>query len=217
MNRSMPSADVKMNLLREVEGVPSSPRPVESKRAARLVAGSLLLSFIAFVAYGGVRITGRPPSLVIGTIAGTAIIAALAMWAMIGRGRAMVGRASTWLTAVAIVSPLALLAWKIVWSAQYEHGLDRIDGRVGFRCLGFTLTLGAFPLAALLFSRRGTDAVHPGRAGMGIGVALGLAAATLVDAWCPVAYVPHLLLGHVLPLVVLGAAGLWLGRKILAP
>jgi hypothetical protein len=217
MNRSMPSDGVKMSLLREIEGAPSTPRPLESKRTARLVAGAVLLSLAVFVGYGGVRITGRAPSLVIGTIAGTAIIAALAIWAMIGRGRAMVGRASSWLTAIAIASTLALLGWKIFWSAQYEHGLDRIEGRVGFRCLGFTLTLGAFPLAALLFSRRGTDAVHPGRAGMGIGVALGLAATVLVDAWCPVAYAPHLLLGHILPLVVLGAAGLWLGKKILAP
>jgi hypothetical protein len=217
MNRGMPSDDLKMNLLREIEGVPSTPRPVESKRMARLIGGALLLSVGAFVAYGGVRLTGRAPSLVIGTVAGTSIIAALAAWALIGRGRAMVGRASSWLTAVAIGSPLALLAWKIFWSAQYEHGLDHIEGRVGFRCLGFTLTLGALPLAALLFSRRGTDAVHPGRAGMGIGVAFGLAAATLVDAWCPVAYVPHLLLGHGLPLIVLGAAGFWLGKKILAP
>ena len=217
MNQSMPSEDVKLSLLREIEGVPSTPRPLESKRSARLVAGAVLLSLTAFVAYGGVRITGRAPSLVIGTVTGTAVIAALTMWVMLGRGRAMMGRASSWLTGVAIASPLALLAWKVFLSAQYEHGLDRIEGRMGFRCLGFTLTLGAFPLAALLFSRRGTDAVHPGRAGMGIGVALGLAAATLVDAWCPVAYVPHLLLGHILPLVALGAAGLWLGRKILTP
>jgi Negative regulator of sigma F len=217
MNRIMPSSDVKLSLLREVEAAPSTPRPVESKRAARLLACALLFSVAAFVAYGGVRITGRPPSLVIGTVAGTSIIAGFAVWALIGRGRAMVGRASSWLTAVAIGSPFALLAWKIFWSAQYDHGLDRIEGRVGFRCLGFTLTLGAFPLAALLFGRRGTDAVHPGRAGMGIGVAFGLAAATLVDAWCPVAYVPHLLLGHGLPLIVLGAAGFWLGKKILAP
>jgi len=80
-----------------------------------------------------------------------------------------------------------------------------------------SMSLGALPLVALLFTRRGTDPVHPGHAGMGIGVALGLVVASFVDAWCPVAYVPHLLLGHILPLALLGAAGLWLGRKILAP
>jgi hypothetical protein len=217
MNRSMPSDDLKMSLLREIEAVPSTPRPLESKRTVRLVGGALLLSLAAFVAYGGVRITGRSPALIIGTVSGTAIIAAFAIWAMVGRGRAMVGRTSSWLTGVAIASPLALLAWKMFWSAKFEHGLDRMEGRVGFRCLGFSVALGALPLAALIFSRRGTDAVHPGRAGMSIGIALGIAAVTLVDAWCPVAYAPHFLLGHILPLLVLGGAGFWLGRKILAP
>jgi hypothetical protein len=217
MNQPMPSEDLKMRLLRDVESTPSTPRPLESKSTMRLVGGALLLSFAAFIAYGGVRVTGRAPSLVLGTVAGTAIIAALGVWALMGRGRAMSGRTSAWLVSAAIASPVALLAWKIFWSAQYAHGLDPVEGRVGYRCFGFSLALGALPLAALLFSRRGTDAVHPGRAGMAIGVALGLAAATLVDAWCPVAYVPHLLLGHILPLALLGAAGFWFGRKLLAP
>jgi hypothetical protein len=216
MNQNMPSPELKARLLQAVEATPASTRGEESSRTTWLVGGALALSFAAFFAYGGVRMTGRTPSLVIGTVAGTAVIAAFAIWAMMGRGRAMGGRTSSWLTSVAIASPVALLAWKVVWSAQYEHGLDNIQGRFGFRCLGVTLTLGALPLAAMLVSRRGTDPVHPGRAGMGIGIGLGLGAATLVDAWCPVAYVPHLLLGHILPLVLLGAAGLWLGRKFLA-
>ena len=217
MNHSLPSEDLKIRLLREVEATPSSPRPLESKRTVWLVAITLLASFTVFLAFGGVRITGRPPSLVIGTVVGTATIAALAIWALIGRGRAMVGRATSWLTAVAIVSPLALLLWKILWSAQYENGLDAWERRPGFKCLGLGLTVGVFPLAAILFSRRGTDAVHPGRAGMAVGIGVGLGAATLVDAWCPVAYVPHLLLGHMLPLALLGGIGFCFGKKILAP
>jgi hypothetical protein len=217
MNHSLPSEDLKLRLLREVEATPSSPRPAESKRTAWLVAMALLASFSIFLAFGGVRITGRPSSLVLGTVIGTGSIAALAIWAMVGRGRAMIGRASSWLTAVAIASPLALLVWKLVWSAQFENGLEAWERRPGFKCLGLGLVLAAFPLAAMLFSRRGTDAVHPGRAGMAIGIGVGLGAATLVDAWCPVAYVPHLLLGHLLPLALLGGVGFWLGRKILAP
>jgi hypothetical protein len=217
MNQSLPSDDLKMRLLRAVEATPVPARPVESKRTAWLVAVALSVSFSAFLAFGGMRITGREPSLVIGTVIGTATIAALAIWAMMGRGRAMMGRASSWLTAVAIASPVALLLWKVLWSSQYESGLAPWEERAGFRCFGLSLTLGALPLVAMLFGRRGTDAVHPGRAGMGIGIGVGLGAATLVDAWCPVAYVPHLLLGHILPLALLGVAGFWLGRKLLAP
>jgi hypothetical protein len=217
MNHGLPSEDLKWRILAAVEAAPASTRQVESKRAVWLVWGALVLALLAYAGFGGVRVTDRPMALVLGTVLGTATIAALTLWIALGRGRAKFGRASSVLTGVMIASPIALLAWKVVWSAQYDHGLDRWPGRLGLRCLGIGLTLGALPLAAVLFSRRGTDAVHPGRAGMAMGVAMGLGAAVLVDGWCPVAYVPHFLLGHILPLALLGAAGLWFGRKMLAP
>jgi hypothetical protein len=37
-----------------------------------------------------------------------------------------------------------------------------------------------------------------------------------VDLWCPVAYVPHLVLGHLLPLFVLAGAGALLGQALLS-
>jgi hypothetical protein len=213
----MPSEDLKARLLAATRAAPAPTRSSESKRAAALVTAAVLVSTVVFLANGGVRITGRPAALLTGTVAGTAAIAALTIWVAVGRGGAMVGRARSWLVTAVIVSPVALLAWKIYWSAQFDHGLAAWPSRLGLRCLGMSMSMGALPLVALLFTRRGTDAVHPGHAGMGIGVALGLAVASFVDAWCPVAYVPHLLLGHILPLALLGAAGLWLGKKILAP
>jgi hypothetical protein len=217
MNPGLPSEDLKLRLLREVASNPRPARPSESKRATWLVGVALAMSLAVYVVFGGMRLTGRPTSLALGTTAGTALIAALTLFAVVGRGRAMVGRASSWLVAIALVSPLALFVWKIFWSVQYEGALDRWPARVGFRCLGLSMALGAFPLAAFLTIRRGTDPVHPGRAGMAIGVGLGLGVATLVDAWCPVAYVPHLLLGHILPLALLGAIGFFVGKKVLAP
>ena len=217
MSPVMPSEDLKARLLAAARAAPAPTRSSESKRAAVLVTMAVLVSLTVFLAFGGVRMTGRPAALLIGTVAGTAAIAALTIWVAVGRGGAMLGRARSWLVAATIASPVALLAWKIYWSAQFDHGLAPWPSRLGLRCLGMSLSMGALPLVALLFTRRGTDAVHPGHAGLGIGVALGLAVATFVDAWCPVAYVPHLLLGHILPLALLGAAGLWLGKKILAP
>jgi hypothetical protein len=217
MTQGAPSEELKLRLLREVASAPASTRAVESRRAAWLLGAAVAASIATYLVVGGVRITGRPMSLVSGTVAGTALIALLTLWSIVGRGRAMSGRASAWLTTIALVSPLALFAWKLFWSVQFEGGLDRWPSRAGFRCLGLSLALGALPLVAFLFIRRGTDAVHPGRAGMALGVGLGLAAATLVDAWCPVAYVPHLLLGHILPVALLGAMGLIVGRKVLAP
>jgi hypothetical protein len=49
-----------------------------------------------------------------------------------------------------------------------------------------------------------------------MGVAAGACAWIAVDVWCPVADIPHLLLGHVLPLFILAVAGALLGRTLLS-
>jgi hypothetical protein len=69
----------------------------------------------------------------------------------------------------------------------------------------------------LLFARRGTDPTHPGVAALSLGANVGLSVAVFVDLWCPVGYVPHLLLGHMLPIGLLGLAGLCMGKRLLAP
>ena len=49
-----------------------------------------------------------------------------------------------------------------------------------------------------------------------MGLAAGAWGWVVVDLWCPVAYIPHLLLGHVLPLIVLAGVGALLGRAFLS-
>jgi len=36
-----------------------------------------------------------------------------------------------------------------------------------------------------------------------------------VDLWCPVAYAPHLLLGHIAPMLILAGVGAVVGRRVL--
>jgi hypothetical protein len=57
--------------------------------------------------------------------------------------------------------------------------------------------------------------VHPALNGTGIGFAAGACAWVAVDLWCPIAYVPHLLLGHLLPVFLLALTGALLGRLLL--
>jgi len=129
----------------------------------------------------------------------------------------MLGRSSLALCAMAFVTPLALLFWKVVWSAQFRGGLDAWPGRIGLKCLWLTLLMGMLPLAALLFARRGTDPTHPRIAGLSAGASIGLCVSIFVDMWCPVAYVPHFLLGHILPIVLLSVLGVVIGKILLAP
>jgi hypothetical protein len=217
MNGALPSEEVKARVLRAIESTPAPTRRVESRRSTLLVGTAVVIGLVIYVGWGGVRMTGRPVSLVVGTCLGAGAIAAIALFTAIGRGRSMVGRSRAVLVLVSSCSPLALLLWKIYWSARYPNALDPWPSRVGFRCLALSLALGILPLTAVLFTRRGTDPAHPGLAGVGIAVGLGVGVATLVDTWCPVAFVPHLLVGHILPMAILGLIGFWLGKKVLAP
>lgn len=51
--------------------------------------------------------------------------------------------------------------------------------------------------------------------GAGIGAVCGAWAGLLVDIWCPLVNLPHVLFGHVLPLALLVAAGTLLGQRVL--
>jgi hypothetical protein len=210
-------SDLKRRILKEAQERPATTRSTEMLRAFLLIASSIGLAIGIFFLRGGVRITGRPTSLIVGTSVGTALIAAVGTWFTLGRRRSMLGRSSKALLVMASVMPLALLFWKVVWSAQYPTGLDPWPSRVGLRCLWLSMLMGVPPLLALLFARRRTDPTHPHVAGLGAGASVGLCVALFVDMWCPVAYVPHFLLGHILPIALLALLGFWIGNVLLAP
>jgi hypothetical protein len=111
---------------------------------------------------------------------------------------------------------VTMLSWKLAMSAL--SGISAAcPSRPGLRCLELTLALGAAPLVAILFARRWSEVVEPASRGAGIGAAVGLGAVAMTELWCPVPYFPHLLIGHVLPIVVLASAGALIGARLLSP
>jgi hypothetical protein len=215
MNHPAPSLDLKMRILRAVEDSPVPTRATESLRAATIHGAAVLATLGIYFYLGGIHVTGRSPWLVFGTAAGSLLIACLGLVMLTGRNRTMLGRPRLLLLASAILLPLALVAWKVYFSSHFPNALDRWSTRAGYRCLALSLSLGIIPLLATLYTRRGTDPSHPNTAGLAMGAAVGLGVAVLVDLWCPVAYVPHLLLGHVLPIGILAVVGAAVGRKLL--
>ena len=212
----VPSAALRARVLASATAEPV--RRTRARIASALVLG-LACSFAlgVFLARGGVRITGRPESLVGLTAGGAAAITFLIAWLALARGRSMLGRSTPALLAVVVLAPLALLAWKLA-TTMGQPGMMRFwPERLGWRCLRLSLAISAAPLTALILLRRGKDPVHPIAWGAVMGAAVGAFSWTLVDLWCPVAYVPHLLLGHVLPLVLVTGAGALMGRLLLAP
>lgn len=197
--------------------VRSSPtRDAIIRETIALTALSWLLTLAVFAYAGGPRTTGRPWDLVFGTTMGTALATAAVAWVALGPSRSSLPRARRVLVPVVVGAPIAIFAWKLFWSSRFPGGVDIWPARPGFRCLGLGLAMGLFPLLAFVISRRGSDPSRPALTGCAAGIAIGCVAALLTDLWCPVSYLPHLLLGHVLPIAILGGLGASLGRRFVA-
>jgi hypothetical protein len=199
-----------------VQARPALTRRQVVGRAMFLSATSWVLALALFELFGGLRPTGRATSLILGTSLGTAALALIASWAALTRGRSSLDRSPRLLLPITLSAPLLVLLWKVSWSLQYDGALVRWETRPGFKCLQLTLAIAACPLLSFFFGRRFTDARNPALTGLSAGLAIGALANVFTDLWCPVAYVPHLLLGHVVPVIILGVAGASISRHVTA-
>jgi len=187
-----------------------------TRRDTALLATSLTASLVIFYAAGGIRRGARPESLVAATTVGAAIIALAALWGSVVRSRSMPARSHRWLITVALSIPAILMGWKILWSAHFPRMMNWWTNRYGLKCLGLSLALSACPLVAFAWSRRATDPPHPRALGAAAGISIGAGSWVLVDLWCPFGHPAHLMIGHLLPLTLVGLAGLWVGDRLLA-
>jgi hypothetical protein len=161
------------------------------------------------------RYLERSVWLVVTTAGGALGVAAIALWFALCRGRSMLGRSRGWLLCGIALIPLGLFAWKVSCSLAFGDPMAEWPTRPGLKCLSFSLLVAAGPLLASLATRRNAP-VYPTLNGAAIGVASGACAWVALDLWCPVASVPHLLLGHVLPLCILAGSGALLGQALLS-
>jgi hypothetical protein len=195
-----------------------SPTRQQIRRQSRLLfALTGVIMAALFLAAGGVRLDPRPPLLLLATALGGAAFTVLALVVALGRPRSMLGRPRAVLLLAAVALPLGLLAWKVSVSAFFVGMSVASPGWPGLRCLGLGLSIAVVPLLLALLARRRSESFHPDAAGAAIGSAAGLAAMLLVDLWCPVAFLPHLLLGHLAPIAVIVFLGMRLGSRLLAP
>jgi hypothetical protein len=212
------SEDLKRRILEAARAEPVPTRRAVRRRACLLLGACAAIALAIFVYFGGFRQYDRPTLLVLWTSFGWGATASAAAWMGMARGQSMVGRTRGALIAVLVAVPALLLAWKIGVTIFFAPEMTQPwPGRPGFRCLGLSIAMACPLLLALLVFRRRSDPVHPAIAGSVLGVTAGVFAGTLVDLWCPVAFVPHVLLGHILPLVVVAAVGAWAGRRVLSP
>jgi len=207
-----PSSSLRDKILADAAANRARTRSQGRRRAALVYAIAALAGLPLFFFWGGLgHASGRPFMITIGVGLGALLLAvacaAVAFW----RGKSAVGRPSTALLSVAIVAPIATYAWLVSWHTRYVDPF----ARVGYRCLTMTLVAGATVLGAALFLRKRSIAVHASAAGAALGAAAGTFGGVTVDVWCPLSTSSHVLVGHVLPLVILSAAGAILGRMVL--
>jgi hypothetical protein len=208
------SPEFKQRVLASVANVPAPTRAQVLRTRVWLFGCGIVGALAIFFLEGGVRVTTRPPSLIALTSLGTAVIVGVGMWILFTRGRSVLGRPGLQLLAAAVGSAALFVAWRYRISSTYGL-VDNWPERPGFRCMALSIVTGALPLLGALLSWRRTVPVSPVATGAAFGAGAGLGSALLIDLWCPVSYMPHLLLGHLLPIAVLALLGGVLGSRIL--
>lgn len=212
----MLSDDFRARVLAAATQEPSPTRTQMRLRNLALLTSGFIVPLVVFFGFGGIRPTHRPGDLILETAGGALLIAATVVVIALRRGQSMLGRPGTWLIALALATPVVLFLWKIGISSLFPGMMVKWPERPGFRCLRLSCLLAAWPLIAIIVTRRGSDPTHPRLTGAAIGAAVGACVWVLVDLWCPVSYVPHLFLGHILPLVGTTLLGTWLGGVAIA-
>ncbi len=208
------SPDFKSRVLASVRDVPAPTRKETLQRQSWLIAAGLTGALALFFIKGGLRVTSRPPSLIALTSLGTAAFVGVGMWLLFTRGPSGLRRPRTVLIGGAVLSTVAFVSWRYGITALYGRAGAWPD-RVGLRCLVLSVGTGGLMLFAALMSWRRSEPITPRATGAAFGAGAGLGSALLVDLWCPVGYVPHLLLGHVLPIAILAVAGALIGGRVL--
>jgi hypothetical protein len=209
-----PSPDIRTHLIAKLQEIDAPTSGNVRSRQAAILWGASLLAVGLFAAIGGVRVAPRPTALIIATSAGSAAFAGVAAWLVVGRRHSMLSPPRTFLLALVAVLPALFLVWKV----GVTSGFPNMDGiwpeRPGWRCFRYSILIAAPLLAAFSYRWFRRDPTHPRATGAALGAVAGACSAVFVDLWCPVAYLPHLLLGHVLPTLLLAGIGATVGQFI---
>lgn len=180
-------------------------------RAAATYAVCAAVMLGIFELAGGLAHCERPVAITVGVATGAVALAIAATVVGARRGGSMLGRPRWVLLALLAVAPPLVLGWMRAWYPAYVEPFER----VGVRCLGLALVMAAVLASGLFWLRRSTDAAQPATTGAALGLVAAAWSGALVDLWCPLTNVPHVLVGHVLPLLVCAGAGALVGRVVL--
>src|SRR2546421_9960555 len=98
----------------------SATRSERRRQNVLLLGLGIAAALAIFELWGGAQPHGRPPSLILATVSGSAVLAAMASVVALRRGRSMLGRSAWLLVAAMVLLPLALGFWKTAVSSLYQ-------------------------------------------------------------------------------------------------
>ena len=208
-----PSSSLREKVLAESSSRRSRTRKQGRRRAVLVYTVAALLGLPLFFLWGGIgHAAGRPFAMTMGIALGALLLAiscaSVAWW----RGRSLVGPSQPSLLAVSVLVPVVTYVWLVAWHDRYVEPVTRF----GYRCLTLTFVSSLPLLLAVVYLRKRTLVVHPVASGAALGAAAASFGSVTTTLWCPLADSPHVLVGHVMPIVILSLLGALLGRMFLA-
>lgn len=211
---SASSPHLRARVLEAARATPARTRRTGRWVGAALLLASVLLAIGLFEYVGGLgHAAGRPFRLTLIISVGWSLACVALTWASLVRGRSSLSRRRAVLLFAAIAAPVATFFWLHAFSGLFAEPFERF----GWRCLGYTLAMSALPLASFISLRRGSEPRTPASLGGAVGATVAAWAGLLVDLWCPLNNTPHVLVGHVVPIVIVSLLGALTGSRWLAP
>ena len=208
----MSDSDLRARMRAFVQTKPAPTRTAGRRRAIALHAIAIAVMLAIFEGAGGAAHgAGRPILPTILVLGAVSIVAAVASVLASSPRGSMLARPWWVQLALVLAAPFLVTVAMTAWHYLY----DEPSNRFGWRCLGLTIAMGCALGAAMFAVRRARVIHHPALTGSALGVTAGIWATLLVDVWCPLTNLQHVLVGHAAPVVVLGILGAIVGAPIL--
>ena len=209
-----PTPDLRARVLGAIRQEPAPVRAVVARRSA-LAFALAFLPMIVFETYD-LHLGARPFGFVVANVAGWALLAFVATWGALGRGRSMLGRPRGWLAAIALALPPLLLGVAALAYGPWPAAMGNDCGGPGdFKCCAATLAFAIGPLAGFAYARRESDPVHPKLTGAALGASAGAWSAVSMAIHCPFTSIRHVVIGHVAPVIAFALIGVLIGSRII--
>jgi hypothetical protein len=212
-----PPPQLRARVLAAIGREPVPARPEGVRRRTRIVALGFAAMVVLTLTISLPKTRGRPLGYVEVLVLVWTLIAAVATWAGVSRGRSMLGRSARWRITTTLLTPVVLLVSWIPLTLYWPQTLaDTSTPGRHLGCVVGTFVLAAGPLVAFLRLRRRSDPVRPWLTGAAIGTAAAAWGAMAMPLVCGFTSPAHMVFGHLLPVLLIAGLGAALGEWVVA-